>query len=135
MICSYCKTENVADQTSCTFCAADLLATRPTRKRFIDMSDVLKTLEQKQQYHTFDLLLMLRVARKERSEAYTTLKTLLKASNEMEVPKNLKNDSERLYNDFTAHVNQIEQILIDRLGYYPKRIDDKLLQSYESKLV
>lgn len=135
MICSYCKTENVADQSSCTFCAADLLATRPTQKRFIDIEDVLKPLAQKQQYHTFDLLLMLKVARKERSDAFTTLKTILKANNEIEVPTELKSDTEGFYNDFSAHVNQIEQILVDRLGYYPKRIDQKFLESYEKKLL
>lgn len=132
MKCQYCKTENAEHQTHCTFCAADLLSARPTIRE-IDITDVLKTLQEKRQYHTFNLIEMLQIARKERSDAYNMLRIVLKAGNEVEVDKELKNSVEEQYRLFTAHVNVLQELLIDRIGYYPKRIDEKLLERYLSK--
>lgn len=132
MKCQYCKTENAENQTRCTFCEADLLSARPVIRE-IDITDVLKTVQEKRQYHTFNLLEMLQIARKERSDAYNMLRIVLKAGNEVEVDKDLKNSVEEQYRLFTAHVNVLQELLIDRIGYYPKRIDEKLLERYLSK--
>lgn len=132
MKCQYCKTENAENQTRCTFCEADLLSARPVIRE-VDITDVLKTSQEKRQYHTFNLLEMLQIARKERSDAYNILRIVLKSENEVEVDKDLKNSVEEQYRLFTAHVNMIQELLIDRLGYYPKRIDKKLLDRYLSK--
>lgn len=132
MKCQYCKTENAENQTRCTFCEADLLSARPVIRE-VDITDVLKTSQEKRQYHTFNLLEMLQIARKERSDAYNILRIVLKSENEVEVDKDLKNSVEEQYRLFTAHVNMIQELLIDRLGYYPKRIDKKLLERYLSK--
>lgn len=132
MQCQYCKTENAENQTRCTFCEADLLSARPVIRE-VDITDVLKTSQEKRQYHTFNLLEMLQIARKERSDAYNILRIVLKSENEVEVDKDLKNSVEEQYRLFTAHVNMIQELLIDRLGYYPKRIDKKLLERYLSK--
>lgn len=132
MKCQYCKTENAENQTRCTFCEADLLSARPVIRE-IDITDVLKTVQEKRQYHTFNLLEMLQIARKERSDAYNMLRIVLKSENEVEVDKDLKNSVEEQYRLFTAHVHMIQELLIDRIGYYPKRVDNKLLDRYLSK--
>lgn len=41
---------------------------------------------------------------------------------------------QKFYRELTARKNIIEQILIDRMGYFPKRIDDKLLGALEQKI-
>ena len=132
MICHYCKTKNAENQNRCTFCEADLLSARPVI-RDIDVTDVLKPLPEKMTYHTFNLLEMLQIARKERSDAYNMLRIVLKSENEVEVDKDLKNSVEEQYRLFTAHVHMIQELLIDRIGYYPKRVDEKLLDRYFSK--
>ena len=132
MICHYCKTKNAENQNRCTFCEADLLSARPTIRE-IDVTDVLKPLQEKRTYHTFNLLEMLQIARKERSDAYNMLRIVLKSENEVEVDKDLKNSVEEQYRLFTAHVHMIQELLIDRIGYYPKRVDNKLLDRYLSK--
>ena len=76
---------------------------------------------------------MLQIARKERSDAYNMLRIVLKSENEVEVDKDLKNSVEEQYRLFTAHVHMIQELLIDRIGYYPKRVDNKLLDRYLSK--
>lgn len=130
--CQYCKTENAEPQTRCTFCGADLLSARPVIRE-IDITDVLKPLQEKMMYHTFNLLEMLQIARKERSDAYNMLRIVLKSENEVEVDKDLKNSVEEQYRLFTAHVHMIQELLIDRIGYYPKRVDEKLLNRYLTK--
>ena len=93
MQCQYCKSENTENQKRCTFCGADLLSARPTIRE-IDVTDVLKPLPEKRTYHTFNLLEMLQIARKERSDAYNMLRIVLKSENEVEVDKDLKNSVE-----------------------------------------
>ena len=134
MICSYCKTENKESEIRCTFCEADLAFPRPKTKRFVEISDAYKPYPVLNSYHTFDLLQLLRLVRKSRTDAYNSLRITLKASNEMEVPEELKTASEEEYNRSTAYMNIIEQILIDRIGYKPQRIDNKLLEAWERKL-
>ena len=41
---------------------------------------------------------------------------------------------QEFYREATARKNVIEQILIDRMGYYPKRIDNKLLEALNAKI-
>jgi hypothetical protein len=133
-ICTYCKTENKESEIRCTFCEADLTFSRPKTKRFVELSDAYKPYPVLKSYHTFDLLQLLRVVRKSRTDAYNSLRITLKASNEMEVPEELKNASEDEYKRSTAYMNLIEEILIDRIGYKPQRVDDKLLQAWEQKI-
>jgi len=134
VICKYCKTENAENQNRCTFCEADLLSARPVIRE-IDVTDVLKPLPEKMTYHTFNLLEMLQIARKERSDAYNMLRIVLKASNEVEVDVDTKKAVESQYRLFTAQMNMIQELLIDRIGYYPKRIDENLLKKYHSKCI
>ncbi|EFX6585537.1 hypothetical protein EJK42_20010 [Shigella dysenteriae] len=58
----------------------------------------------------------------------------LKLSNNIEVPFEFKNVTEDDYKRFTAYMNLIEEILIDRIGYKPKRIDDKLLIAWATRI-
>lgn len=133
-ICTYCKTENKESEIRCTFCEADLTFSRPKTMRFVELSDAYKPYPVLNSYHTFDLLQLLRLVRRSRTDAYNSLRITLKASNEMEVPEELKNASEDEYKRSTAYMNIIEQILIDRIGYKPQRIDDKLLEAWERKI-
>ena len=133
-ICTYCKTENKQSEIRCTFCEADLAFSRPKTMRFVELSDAYKPYPVLNSYHTFDLLQLLRLVRRSRTDAYNSLRITLKASNEMEVPVELKNAAEGEYKRSTAYMNIIEGILIDRIGYKPQRIDDKLIQAWEQKI-
>ena len=133
MNCSYCKTENGADEILCTFCGADLTAPRPKIKPFISF-DGYKTYRELNTFHTYDLLKLLKDVRKQRSEAFNLLRMTLKFQNEVNVPQEMKNVTEDDYKRFTAYMHLIEEILIDRIGYKPKRIDNKLLQAWAIRM-
>lgn len=133
MQCSYCKTENENNEIRCTFCEADLTKQRPVLKPFISF-DSFKTYKELSDFHTYDLLKLLKEVRKQRSESFNLLRMALKLSNNIEVPPDFKNLTEDDYRHFTAYMNLIEEILIDRIGYKPKRIDDKLLIAWATRI-
>src|SRR5699024_11608159 len=76
--------------------------------------------------------------REQRSTAYKTMQSVRKAPNEVKTSRNdddeLNEYGQEFYREATARKNIIEQILIDRMGYYPKRVDNKLLDALESKI-
>lgn len=138
MKCTYCKSEIVdVNVKICSKCGAELTSTRFAVRDEIDITDVLSDFQAKQQYHTFDLLRMLQIARKERSDAYYLMTVVLRANEneiDVEVDDELLANAREQYDLFTIHKNVIEQILIDRIGYFPKRIDDNFLTKYYAKL-
>ncbi len=138
MKCTYCQSENndVKNVKICSKCGAELSSTRFVVRDEIDIADVVSDFQTKQQYHTFDLLKMLQIARKERSDAYYLMTVVLRANekHDVEVDDELLTNAREQYDLFTIHKNVIEQILIDRIGYYPKRIDDTFLAKYYAKL-
>ncbi|MET1123069.1 hypothetical protein ABWU59_29560 [Priestia megaterium] len=77
MICSYCGTEGSAE--ICSFCGASLNIERPKLKEFVVLEDIRKPFNELACYHTYDLLVLLRLVRKERTKAYDLMLTLQKA--------------------------------------------------------
>ena len=137
MICSYCKTEQESKKI-CSFCEADLTQKRPQMKQTLSQEEAYQTQPELSKYHTYDLLLLLSYLREQRSTAYKTMQSVRKAPNEVKTSRNdydeLNEYGQEFYREATARKNIIEQILIDRMGYYPKRVDNKLLNALESKI-
>lgn len=136
MICSYCKTENPKDTTICNFCEADLTLERPKLNPNLDDRAANLKQPELEKLHTYDLMRILTHVRAERTFMYKTMQIVRKA------PDEAKNDNydesneagQEMYRDLTAQKNIIEQILVDRMGYYPLRVDSKLLQALEHKM-
>lgn len=137
MICSYCKTETLNTEI-CDFCKADLTLARPKINPFLDELDALRTQPELQQLHTYDLMRLLSHIRAERTFRYKYMQNVRKAPEtaKMDVKDydSLKDFWISEYQELTARKNIIEQILIDRMGYFPKRIDDKLLGALKYKI-
>lgn len=136
MICSYCKTETVNTET-CDFCKADLEKPRPDINQTIDVTHPY-TQPELLKMHTIDLLYILRRIRADRADMYKTMQIIRKAPQEaqngLDGYSELREEGIKLYRDATARKNVIEQILIDRMGYFPQRIDDKLLNALTLKI-
>lgn len=133
MICSYCETENQETEV-CSFCGADLQAVRPEPKHYLSEEDSHLPQPELKRFHTLDLCLLMRFLRKERSDAYRLMQTVRKAPESVSVPADSIAFAEQLYRESTARMKVIENILIDRLGYKPKRIDDKMIASLQVKM-
>jgi len=83
LICSYCGTEGIEE--NCSFCGASLTIQRPRLKEFVILEDVKKPFNELACFHTYDLLVLLRLVRKERTKAYDLMLTLRKASKSTQI--------------------------------------------------
>lgn len=134
MICSYCGLENENDMENCGFCDAPLNKQRPQLKSFVFLEQAELPFGELSSFHTYDLLVLLRLVREERSSTYNLMRITRKASKEIEIDSGSLTFTEQEYRRYTACMKVIEGILIDRMGYKPKRVDDKLLNSLKMKI-
>jgi hypothetical protein len=134
MICSYCGFENGQYAEACGFCDAFLKKERPKMREFVYLDQVELPFGELSQFHTYDLLILLRLVREERSKCYNLMRTVQKGSELIEIDSDTLAFSEQEYRRYTARMKVIEGILIDRMGYKPKRVDDKLLESLRVKI-
>ena len=98
------------------------------------LEDVEKPFNELVCFHTYDLLVLLRLVRKERTKAYDLMLTLKKAGKSPQIDQAMVNYSEEQYGLYTKRMKVIEGILIDRMGYKPQRVDDKLLAKLAERL-
>lgn len=140
--CSYCGINLIDEDTTCSFCNANYSpennpsldfrrSSKFTMKNFIDESDVIKPIQELETYHTYDLLLCLRLARKQRTESFYIVRLYNKAIDEAIASADIENASEEageMYSEWTRRAWIIENILIDRMGYFPQRITDDMLE-------
>ncbi|UAL49714.1 hypothetical protein K7887_21955 (plasmid) [Sutcliffiella horikoshii] len=134
MICSYCETENKEVASHCDFCGAPLKKQRPRMKEFLYLDQCELPFRELSSFHTYDLLILLRLVREERTKAYNLMRSLLKAPEGVLIDSETLIFSESEYRRYTARMKVIEGILVDRMGYKPKRVDDKLLMSLQVKM-
>jgi hypothetical protein len=134
MICSYCENENSPFAQLCDFCQAPLNADRPKLREFLSLEQVELPFGELSLFHTYDLLILLRLVREERTRCYHLMRTVQKGSKLIEINSEDLTFAESEYRHYTARMKVIEGILIDRMGYKPKRVDDKLLLSLKVKI-
>ncbi|MED4287380.1 hypothetical protein [Priestia megaterium] len=89
MICSYCGTEGLED--ICSFCGASLAIKRPKLKEFVVLEDVEKPFNELAYFHTYDLLVLLHLVRKERTKAYDLMLKLKKAGKSPQIDQVILN--------------------------------------------
>src|SRR5699024_12573706 len=137
MQCTECKVKQ-ENKKICSFCEADLTLGRPKKKQTLSQEEAYQTQPELSKYHPYDLLLLLSYLREQRSTAYKTMQSVRKAPNEVKTSRNdydeLNEYGQEFYREATARTNIIEQITIDRMRYYPKRVDNRLLDDVESKI-
>lgn len=134
MICSYCGSESEQYAVNCGFCQAPLKKQRPKIKEFVYLDQCELPFDQLSIFHTYDLLVLLRLVREERSKSYNLMRTVQKAPDGVVVDSDTRSFAESEYRRYTARMKVMEGILIDRMGYKPKRVDDKLLESLRIKI-
>ena len=134
MNCKYCSSPNEKFAENCDFCDAPLKRQRPQLKDFIYLDQIELPFGQLSLFHTYDLLILLRLVREERTKCYHLMRSVQKGSELIEIDSDTLAFGESEYRRYTARMKVIEGILIDRMGYKPKRVDDKLLESLRVKI-
>lgn len=142
--CSYCGNEVEAplmknDMVYCNFCEAFVISAENGKRksryqiRHIDVSCMNMALTDLMELHTYDLLLALRIARGERRSYFGLMSSIKKAasqSQEFVAPSVNAGDE---YEKATGKVRQIENILLERVGYIPTQVTEHLLLRYFEK--
>jgi len=134
MKCSYCDSENKSIDQACSVCGALLHKTRPQLKEYVSLQDSALSFQELECFHTYDLLILLRLVREERSKSYNLMRTVQKAPQGAEIDKSVIEFGESEYRLYTARMKLIEGLLTDRMGYKPKRVDDKLLAALQHRM-
>lgn len=98
------------------------------------LEDVEKPFNELACLHTYDLLVLLLLVRKERAKAYDLKLTLKKAAKSPQIDEVILKLLRRSNGLYTKRMRVIEGILIDRMRYKPQRVDDKLLAKLAKKL-
>lgn len=134
MICSYCSEDNENLATECNFCQAPLNVKRPRLKELVFVEQVELPFNELILFHTYDILVLLRLVRLERSKSYDLMRTLQKAPEGFEIDQEALSYVEVEYRRYTARMKVLEGILVDRMGYKPKRVDNRLLENLRLKI-
>jgi hypothetical protein len=134
LICSYCGSDNEKYVETCRVCNAPLKKERPKLREFVYLNQCELPFEQLENFHTYDLLVLLRLVREERSKSYNLMRTVQKGSELIEINSDTLTFAEQEYRRYTARMKVIEGILIDRMGYKPKRVNNKILESLRVKM-
>jgi hypothetical protein len=134
MKCSYCDSENKSMDQACSVCGAPLHKKRPQLKEYVSLQDSALQFQELENFHTYDLLILLRLVREERSKSYNLMRSVQKAPEEAEIDKSVIEFGESEYRLYTARMKLIEGLLINRMGYKPKRVDDKLLAALKQRI-
>nr|VUB78603.1 Hypothetical protein CDSMR_0002 [Clostridioides difficile] len=134
LICSYCQTESSNLASECEFCGAPLKKQRPKMREFIYLEQCELPFGELSLFHTYDLLILLRLVREERTKCYHLMRGVQKGSKLIEIDSETLAFGESEYRRYTARMRVVEGLLIDRMGYKPKRVDNKLLESLRGKI-
>jgi len=93
-----------------------------------------KPLPELMKLHTVDLIHLLRLAREERASVYNLLRVFNRAIKEGENQfENIAEEQGRDYELATRLCWRIENVLIERIGYFPEKITDEFYHRYEDR--
>ncbi|ANS52432.1 hypothetical protein BT246_71420 (plasmid) [Bacillus thuringiensis] len=148
MNCPYCATpiqvdKNGVVQEICEFCGGRIreqqtgmlqVCQNGERFEFTKMQQQLflehihQSVEELKQYHTYDLYVLLKEVREARSQTYYGLQLLNKASKTESTLQATADETGGEYGYYTRKAWVIENILLERQGFFPEKITARVLQ-------
>ncbi|MED1560113.1 hypothetical protein [Bacillus paramycoides] len=154
MNCPYCATPIQVDndgivQEACKFCGGRIRKQQTgmlqicqngerfeftKMKQHIFLEYINQSVEELKQYHTYDLYLLLKEVREARSQTYYGLQLLNKASKKEKTLQVTANETGGEYEYYTRKAWVIENILLERQGFFPEKITARVLQYMEEQI-
>lgn len=133
--CPYCST--VLKYSVCDFCGyqgeGNENGERSKKHKivnFFTLEKAIQPLKELEKCHTHDLLYGLKLIRAERSSSFDILKSVNNLAKHLAGDpefKKTKAEAGEFYEFWTKKAWIIENILTDRLGYFPERVEDEML--------
>ncbi|PEA62962.1 hypothetical protein CON74_00110 [Bacillus thuringiensis] len=154
MNCPYCATpiqvvKNSVVQEICKFCGGHMREQQTGVLQFCEngerfeftkmqkhifLEHINQSVEELKKYHTYDLYLLLKEVREARSQAYYGLQLLNKASKTERTLQVTANETGGEYEYYTRKAWVIENILLERQGFFPEKITARVLQYMEEQI-
>ncbi|WP_420975198.1 hypothetical protein [Bacillus thuringiensis] len=145
--CAYCSTKIEFNKKgrikeTCPFCEANLedlhlntLKICQNEKRFefhkiqnnVFLDQANQSVKVLKKFHTFDLYLLLKEVRQARSQKFTVLRIINKASKQNKQFNNIAIEIGNDYEYYTRKAWAIENILLEKQSYFPEKITEKSL--------
>ena len=152
--CPYCATSIQVDkngvvQEICEFCGGHMREKQTgmlqicqngerfeftTMQQHIFLEHINQSVGELKQYHTYDLYLLLKEVREARSQTYYGLQLLNKASKTEKKLQVTANETGGEYEYYTRKAWVIENILLERQGFFPEKITARVLQYMEEQI-
>ncbi|MGO1135785.1 hypothetical protein ACTOS9_21810 (plasmid) [Bacillus subtilis] len=134
--CHFCKAQ-VKDQKGNVFLTENYNRSPLLRTHaVIDLQDAQKPVPELRKYHTLELMILLNYVRAERARIYSLWETFLKVKESSDIPgefaKVLPQEIKKVQSDYfkwKSHMNVLENLLLERLGYIPERIDMEFIMN------
>lgn len=139
--CAYCATE--LSSRYCPFCEMELKDYQISKNgnrmsstlNFIPAEvEIFKDTKTLMKKETIELLFLLRYARKHRSDVYNLRINVHRASKQGNDMQEYDTSSYNDYEEATRKVWVIENIIKDRMGYYPKQVTENFLSLYLQRI-
>jgi uncharacterized protein YbgA (DUF1722 family) len=136
--CPLCRSEVKIETDSIAFCSfCDLtvsLNKKTTKVTFlrgaIDHVDAAKSTRELMDYHSFDLLLLLRFCRQERRNHYDLMQTIGKVKHLEQKFEDGFKDAFSQYDYWTKKTRIAESLVKERIGTVPKAVTNELLEHF-----
>lgn len=146
LTCGFCGTE--VNENNCSFCEMELekryilkdgkrFAQKDKFLGFPSESEVSKSTKELMEKETIDLVCLLRDARRLRTDVYKLRKIRHDAEKELGFTEQVQDLEEQTYDEYeyaTRKVWVIENIIKNRLGYYPQRINDNYINGFVDRI-
>lgn len=134
--CPHCGTVTkkvTEERFFCSFC--DMIINFEKVKPFVfrgavDYVDAAKSTEELKNYHTFDLLLLLRFCRQERRTTYQLMQTIGLVKHKSQEFAEGYNEAYKQYDYWTKKTRISESLIKGRLGSVPKAVSNELLERF-----
>jgi len=139
--CAYCASE--LETNYCSFCEMELSERyileggkrlKNDIPHFPDQGDIFKSTKDLLKLETLELLCLLRHARNYRSEIYKLRILTHKAEEQGGDMAEIQATSYSDYEKATRKMWVIENIIKDRIGYYPKKVTENFLSIYLERI-
>lgn len=155
--CSYCASELTLQEnnhTFCDFCSIELGPTsefgmysvdgvrleKLARLEYVTSETAKLSLQELNKLHPLDLVLCLKEARSERGQIYNLMrvfnkadKTVTSSDEELQQYQTMANETGGEYEYWTRKCWMIENLLTQRMGYFPDKVNEMGVSTLEAK--
>lgn len=118
--CSFCDMDITIDSAECSF----------EIRGMVEYEDAANSTQALMQYHTFDLLLLLRFCRQERRAVYHQMDLLAKGKHLSSEYAEAHKEAYRQYDYWTKKVRITESLVRGRIAFIPKAVTSQLLDRF-----